>query len=167
MVGNGRDLKGLSPEDYGKWSRYGMDPYNWVLDGKIIASVYPTDVDYLVYLKKNHGISMAINLTESSWPEGWSTSTGIEQFNFPIVDMSIPSETDVVSILRLIQEADGPIMVHCAAGIGRTGTIIALYLVDNGMDPGEAIEHVRKRRKGSIQTIAQEQLVHHWSRRRK
>ena len=49
--------------------------------------------------------------------------------------------------------------VHCMAGRGRTGTMIACYLVSQGMSAEDAIAEVRRARPGSIQTEAQEQAV--------
>jgi atypical dual specificity phosphatase len=51
-------------------------------------------------------------------------------------------------------------MVHCAAGIGRTGTILASYLVKyQKMSAKEAIGKVREERPGSIQSESQEIAV--------
>jgi atypical dual specificity phosphatase len=51
------------------------------------------------------------------------------------------------------------VAVHCTAGHGRTGTILAAYFVNRGMSAVEAIEHVRKLRPGSIETTEQEYIV--------
>jgi atypical dual specificity phosphatase len=156
----------LTPEQISKWSRYGMEPYNWIMEGKLMASVYPMDIDYIEHLKENEGIKIVVNLAESPWPGEWTSRSGIVHMHFPIVDMSIPKEKDVLRMINVIDRTDGPVMVHCAAGIGRTGTIIALYLVEKGMEPSEAISQVRQKRNGSIQTKAQEQMVHDWGRRK-
>jgi protein-tyrosine phosphatase len=54
---------------------------------------------------------------------------------FPIVDRSIPTVEKMRLILRRIrQELDdgGAVYVHCLGGIGRTGTVIGCYFVEQG-----------------------------------
>ena len=55
--------------------------------------------------------------------------------------------------------------VHCAMGRGRTGTMLACYLVSKeGYSAEEAITEVRKRRKNSIETRTQENAVMEFER---
>ena len=59
---------------------------------------------------------------------------------------------------RLDQSGD-PVAVHCAAGLGRSGTMAAVYLVADGASADEAITRVRDLRPGSIETEEQENAV--------
>jgi len=155
----------LSPQRFLEWSRYGMDPFTWIIKGKLMASVFPRTSEYLGYLRETEGIDLAINLAESPWPEEWAGMSGVRCHHIPVIDMSIPSEEQVMEAIEIISGHDGPVMMHCAAGIGRTGTMAALYLVDQGMPPGDAIALVRRMRNGSIQTSEQERLIHKWAKR--
>ena len=55
--------------------------------------------------------------------------------------------------------------VHCAMGRGRTGTLLACYLVaKEGYTAEQAIEETRKRRRNSIETRTQENVVHEFEK---
>jgi protein tyrosine phosphatase type IVA len=45
----------------------------------------------------------------------------------------------------------GPtVAVHCVAGLGRAPVLVAIALIENGMDPIQAVEYIRSRRRGAI-----------------
>ncbi len=55
------------------------------------------------------------------------------------------------------------VYVHCLAGCGRTGTMMACYLVyRDRLDPTEAIRHLRRVRPCSVETAAQAEAVIRW-----
>jgi ADP-ribosyl-[dinitrogen reductase] hydrolase len=60
---------------------------------------------------------------------------------------------------RAILMRGGRVLVHCRAGLGRTGMIAARLLVELGSTPAEAVAAVRGARSGTIETRAQERHV--------
>jgi atypical dual specificity phosphatase len=55
--------------------------------------------------------------------------------------------------------------VHCGAGIGRTGTILACYLVTQGLSAHDALTRIRRLRPGSVETPEQEDAIVEFARR--
>jgi hypothetical protein len=92
---------------------------------------------------------------------------GLESVWFPIRDCTAPS--NVVETGRLVSRildqltAGRTVVIHCAGGIGRSGTIAACCLVAAGQDPARAIELVREVRSGAATAPGQEKFVHEFA----
>jgi atypical dual specificity phosphatase len=88
---------------------------------------------------------------------------GLEYLHIPTEDLLAPEIEKIDTAVDFIHDRiknKEPVMVHCAAGIGRTGTILASYLVKyQNLTAKEAIEKVRQERPGSIQSESQEMAV--------
>ena len=70
---------------------------------------------------------------------------------------------------RKAHERKMGLAVHCAAGLGRTGVVLACYFIDKGLTAANAIARVRRLRPGSIETEEQEKAIEefHWKRQHK
>ncbi|MBX3454088.1 dual specificity protein phosphatase family protein [Ferrovibrio sp.] len=90
---------------------------------------------------------------------------GIAWLQIPIEDYQPPGPASLAQwndalpdVLRRLAEGER-ILIHCAAGLGRTGTMAAMLLVAGGASALEAIAHVRQARPGTIETAEQEAFV--------
>lgn len=94
-----------------------------------------------------------------------TVSRGMEWLHMPITDVLIPDERFTTAWRehgpRLISAicAGQRVLVHCKGGLGRAGTVAALMLVELGIGADQAIEAVRKVRRGAIETTGQEAFV--------
>ena len=86
-------------------------------------------------------------------------------YHLPIDDFSAPGEEFTkawnlfgAEILGYIENGSR-IVLHCAAGLGRSGTFAAKLLTTYGWDPLQAIDLVRKTRPGAIERKEQERYI--------
>ncbi|MGE0795343.1 MAG: tyrosine-protein phosphatase [Acidimicrobiia bacterium] len=65
---------------------------------------------------------------------------GLRLVPVPIRDGQVPSTSQIDAVLAAIAGSDGPVFVHCGAGVGRTGAMVAAYQVAAGnATPGQAV----------------------------
>eukprot|EP00118_Oscarella_pearsei_P010068 m.60005 g.60005 ORF g.60005 m.60005 type:complete len:665 (+) comp34910_c0_seq5:135-2129(+) len=83
-------------------------------------------------------------------------------YNFGWKDYGVPTMGCVFNMVRVVDFAlqEGKVAVHCHAGLGRTGVVIACYLIyAHRIKADKAIAFVRSKRPKAIQTRAQMQIV--------
>ena len=76
----------------------------------------------------------------------------------PLPDGCAPTTEETATFLRFVEEQRSrrhPVAVHCEAGIGRTGTLLAAYLIANGLPFRRAVMQIRAARPGAIETTRQ------------
>jgi len=85
----------------------------------------------------------------------------------PVTDGTPPSLEQIERMVLFAEDEiriwERPVVVTCYAGLGRTGTVLACYLVHAGYTPDKAVSQVRSLRPGSIQTREQEEAVHQYA----
>ncbi|XP_046561642.1 protein tyrosine phosphatase domain-containing protein 1-like isoform X2 [Haliotis rubra] len=169
---------------YNQWSKKQMDIdgiySNWVTE-KILAMARPTHMAIkekkLLDAFENAGIKTVINLQmpgeHASCGEGLDKSgfsydpqqlmeKGIFFYNFGWNDYGVASMSTLLDIAKVMQFglSEGKIAIHCHAGLGRTGLMIACYLVFTNRElSSDAVQYVRSRRPNSIQTGEQVRTV--------
>ena len=107
------------------------------------------------------GIGAIVSMTESPLDGRIVSGFGLRYLHLPVPDYCAPSMQQIEEFLVFLDDADhaGGVVVHCYAGQGRTGAMLACALVHQGMSAEEAIRLVRAKRPPSIDTLVQEQII--------
>ena len=90
---------------------------------------------------------------------------GIEVVHFPIVDGQAPRPDQAESVANLIGNArdavgnGNSVVIHCRAGLGRTGAVAAMLLTTYGHDAESAVAAVRRVQPGAVETHVQHEYI--------
>lgn len=150
-------------QQYEHFERVENGDFNWIVPDKFLAfcgphsksrldNGYPIHAPetYFEYFRK-HNVTTIIRLNVKIYDAARFTSAGFTHHDLFFVDGSTPNDAILKKFLTICEQADGGIAVHCKAGLGRTGTLIAAYLIKHyNFSALEAIAWLRLCRPGSV-----------------
>jgi len=143
--------------------------FHWVIKDRLAGMQRPGllgDVDDELARLAGYGIKVLVSLTEEPFDAAKLAEFGIEGVHVPIPDMGAPTVGDAIDLCRRIAawtESGRATALHCRAGLGRTGTLLAAALVFQGLDAVKAIERVRLVNPRYIQSDVQLRFVHEFA----
>jgi len=133
--------------------------FSWVRDGRLAASGRPYSKDQVDWLR-DHGVTAILSLTEEPLPKAWTR--GIETKHVAMKDHAPVSPSGMglgADYLASALSEGKVVLVHCLAGKGRTGSVLAAYLMAyEGKTARQALDELRSTRIGSVER-AQEPAV--------
>ena len=139
--------------------------FGWVLKDELAGSQGPASFDDLFFLH-SQGVRAVVRMEERTIAADTGNMVDLVDMFEPVPDFTPPELEQIQRMIEFIDRQTGerkPVVVSCYAGIGRTGTVLACYLVHRGDEPTEAINRVRELRPGSVQTPEQEAAVHRYA----
>jgi atypical dual specificity phosphatase len=142
--------------------------FSWIEKPQLAALGRPDSLEEMEWLRRQ-GIDLLISLTEDPPNTRWVNEAGLLLVHIPVQDMEAPTQPQLdrsLSSIAKAHERNMGVAVHCGAGLGRTGVILAVYFVSKGLSADDAIARVRRLRPGSIETEEQSEAVREFERRR-
>jgi atypical dual specificity phosphatase len=138
--------------------------FGWLIKSKLAGCGRPETETELRELR-SAGVKAIISLTGTPLnPES------LDRLGFDYLHSHMSGAPSAVQLSEIIEFIDAknaeskPVLVHCGEGKGRTGTVLAAYLVSKGATADEAIERVKQLRPGSIENLDQENAIHLFER---
>lgn len=145
--------------EYRKYEQIQNGDLNWIVPQKFVAfispstesgSIYHSPECYINYFLKNDVVAV-VRLNKKTYDSSSFTKAGIYHYDMFMPDGSIPPKRILNKFLQLAETTNGAIAVHCKAGLGRTGSLIAAYLIKHyKMSAKEAVAWTRICRSGSV-----------------
>lgn len=137
--------------------------FRWIVDQQLAGSARPDSAEHIAWAAEA-GVRAIVSATRMGrLAEQKARELGIDLLHLPIEDFDIPTDEQAAAFIAFTEArlANGqPVLVHCMAGVGRTGTLCSLWLVHKGMRAEEALTKV------GVETAPQRALLTRWETRR-
>ena len=110
-----------------------------IVDGAVWRGAHPSREGYEGLAES--GVKVVVDLRaekDAVESDAVAAAAGLEVVHLPIRDGQLPSQQQVRAFVDIVEAASDPVFVHCGAGVGRTGAMVAAYLVETGQVAGTA-----------------------------
>ncbi|KAJ3104945.1 Protein tyrosine phosphatase type IVA 1 [Phlyctochytrium planicorne] len=150
---------------------------------KFVVFDCPTETTLALYVEelKSRNVTDVVRVCEPTYDKGVMESNGIRVHDMAFPDGSIPPTNVIMGFLHICDErfaggisgvhsapdaAEGSpsIGVHCVAGLGRAPVLVAMSLIEANMSPLDAVEFVRRRRRGAFNSVQLTYLIDSYKR---
>jgi len=124
---------------------------------RFLITERPSDIGMGNYLEdlKRFNVSVVVRVCEATYSPEKLKSNGISVVDLSFPDGSPPPQQVIDAWFELLRDRfvvcpDSCVAVHCVAGLGRAPVLVALALMELGMKYEDAVELIRTKRRGAI-----------------
>ena len=132
----------------------------WVIPGRLLAGKYPggknlQEVERRLGALLDGGFNGFIDLTDVGEMPPYDNylPEAVAYVRKPITDHGVPPDAaymaEILGELDSLLDEGRRVYVHCRAGIGRTGTLVACHLIERGLTPQAALDQLNELWQGS------------------
>ncbi len=135
--------------------------FGFVIDDQLAGLAHPGfsgDLDGALAELRSEGFTGLVSLDEVGISGAVARAHDLEHLHLPVDDFSAPTLRQADRFVSFVDEqlaAGGQVAAHCQAGIGRTGTMLAAYLIAHGSSVEAAVTQVRRKRAQSVESESQ------------
>jgi atypical dual specificity phosphatase len=133
----------------------------WIEKGKLAGSGYPASRKQLEWVAAQ-GIDVVLTLTEKPLPTELTDGVPMEFVHLSMRDHGAPDSSVLDKGATLIQtriDEGKKVLVHCLAGEGRTGCVLAAYLIKSGhVSAQEALSSLREIKPAFVESSQEQSL---------
>lgn len=129
---------------------FGPRGFLWLKKGQLAGTPRPGifhDIDYDLRALQRVGVNVLVSLTQTPVDSDALVPFGMRHISSPIPDMGAPTARQAAALcgeIDTLLAAGNILAVHCRAGLGRTGTVLAAYLIWEGASALGALDTVRR-----------------------
>jgi len=127
----------------------------WVIPGRLLAGKYPggrnlQELERRLGALLDAGFNAFLDLTVPGEMPPYDSylPDGVVYLRKPISDHGVPPDaafmSEILAQVDALLEGGRRLYLHCRAGIGRTGTLVACHLIERGLAPPAALQQLNE-----------------------
>lgn len=143
-----------------------MDAFSWIVERRLGGMARPgrrAPLDEDLSALRRAGVTAIVSLIEQPDLLDAYRAAGFRALQIGLRNFGVPSLAQVEEFCAFVDDEaarGGAVAAHCQYGVGRTGVMLAAYLIHRGLSYEAAVDEVRRRRPGtSVDSAEREETL--------